>query len=62
VEDELAHFGFAHLCGRAHKILGKVPDAVQISSGGVRAVAFEEEIGLHLFLKFSHGFPPLKRF
>ena len=40
-ENELAHFGFAHLCGRAHEILGKVPDAVQISSGGVRAVAFE---------------------
>jgi hypothetical protein len=44
--------------GRAHEILGKVPDVVQISSGGVRAVAFEQEIGFHLFLKFSHGFPP----
>ena len=58
VEDELAHFGFPHLCGRAHEILGEVPDAVQVGSDGMRAVAFEEEIGFHLFLKFSHGFPP----
>jgi len=43
---------------RAHEILGEVPDAVQVDSDGMRAVAFEEEIGFHLFLKFSHGFPP----
>ena len=58
MKHELSYFGFAHLGGRAHKILGKVSDAVQVGSGGVRAVAFEQEIGFHLFLKFSHGFPP----
>ena len=55
---ELAYFGFAHLDGRAHKMLRKVSDAVQVGSDSVRAVAFEEEIGFHLFWKFSHGFPP----
>ena len=50
IEEELAYFGFTHLYGRAHEILGKVPDASQVGSGGVRAVPFEQEIGLHLFL------------
>jgi hypothetical protein len=50
IEEELAYFGFTHLYGRAHEILGKVLDASQVGSGGVRAVPFEQEIGLHLFL------------
>ena len=62
MKHELAHFGFAHFCGWAHEMLGKVSDAVQVGSDGVRAVAFEEEIGFHLFLKFPHGFPPGERF
>lgn len=41
IEEQLAHFGFPHLCGRAHEILGKIPDASQVGSDGVGAVAFE---------------------
>jgi hypothetical protein len=62
VEDELAHLGFAHFGGRAHEMLAEVPDTSHVSAGRVGAVPFEQKIGLHLFLKFSHGFPPYERF
>ena len=41
MKHELSYFGFTHLGGRLHEVLGKVPDAVQVGSSGVRAVAFE---------------------
>lgn len=54
MKNELAHLGFAHLCGPAQEILGEVLDTVQVGTDGVRTVAFEEEIGF-LYEPLSHG-------
>ena len=48
--------------GGRMKYLAKSRTAPHVSAGAVGAVSLEQKIGLHLFLKFSHGFLLKKAF